>query len=87
MAAVSSKANKIKVNGVVSKHITGIEYYVKINVEGIEHIVKCKPSGKMRRNFIVIKPGDEVLVSLSLYDISQGVIEARVSKKSNQVTI
>jgi len=87
MAISNSKVNKIKVNGVVSKHITGIEYYVKINIDGIEHTVRCKPSGRMRRNYIIIKPGDEVLVSISLYDISQGVIETRVSKKNGQVTI
>jgi translation initiation factor IF-1 len=81
------KKDKIKVNGVVSKHITGIEYYVKINIDGIEHTVRCKPSGKMRRNFIIIKPGDEVLVSISLYDISQGVIESRMTKKNNQGTV
>ena len=38
------------------------------------HKVLAYISGKMRKNFIRILPGDEVLVQLSPYDLSRGRI-------------
>jgi translation initiation factor IF-1 len=42
-----------------------------------EHKVLAHISGKMRKNFIRILPGDKVLVELSPYDLSRGRIVYR----------
>jgi len=39
-----------------------------------KHQVLAHISGKMRKNFIRILPGDRVLVELSPYDLSRGRI-------------
>jgi len=41
------------------------------------HSVLAHASGKMRRHFIKILPGDRVLVELSPYDLSRGRITYR----------
>jgi translation initiation factor IF-1 len=42
-----------------------------------KHKVLAHISGKMRKNFIRILPGDKVLVELSPYDLSRGRIVYR----------
>lgn len=42
-----------------------------------EHKVLAHISGKMRKNFIRILPGDRVLVELSPYDLTRGRIVYR----------
>ena len=42
-----------------------------------KHQVLAHVSGKMRRHFIRILPGDKVLVELSPYDLSRGRIVYR----------
>jgi translation initiation factor IF-1 len=42
-----------------------------------KHKVLAHISGKMRKNFIRILPGDRVLVELSPYDLSRGRIVYR----------
>jgi translation initiation factor IF-1 len=49
----------------------------KVAVEGNEHEVLVHISGKMRKNFIRILPGDRVLVELSPYDLGRGRITYR----------
>ncbi|MCS7080046.1 MAG: translation initiation factor IF-1 [Chloracidobacterium sp.] len=39
-----------------------------------KHVVLARISGKMRKNFIKILPGDKVLVELSPYDLTKGRI-------------
>jgi translation initiation factor IF-1 len=49
----------------------------KVAVDGNEHEVLAHISGKMRKNFIRILPGDKVLVELSPYDLDRGRITYR----------
>jgi len=49
----------------------------KVTVDGNEHEVLAHISGKMRKNFIRILPGDKVLVELSPYDLNRGRITYR----------
>ena len=42
------------------------------------HAVLAHISGKMRKHFIRILPGDKVLVELSPYDVSRGRIVYRL---------
>jgi len=43
-----------------------------------EHVVLAHISGKMRKYFIKILPGDKVTVELSPYDLTRGRITYRV---------
>ena len=49
----------------------------KLAVDGNEHEVLAHVSGKMRKNYIRILPGDKVLVELSPYDLDRGRITYR----------
>jgi len=42
------------------------------------HIVLAHISGKMRKHYIKILPGDRVLVELSPYDLSRGRVTYRL---------
>ncbi|MDX9970650.1 MAG: translation initiation factor IF-1 [Candidatus Gracilibacteria bacterium] len=42
-----------------------------------DRVISAHPSGKMRKNFIKILPGDKVTVELSPYDLSKGRITYR----------
>ncbi len=48
----------------------------KVELEN-KHKVLAHVSGKMRRHFIRIMPGDKVLVELSPYDLTRGRIVYR----------
>jgi len=52
----------------------------RIEVEGkvITHQVLAHISGKMRKHYIKILPGDRVLVELSPYDLSRGRVTYRL---------
>jgi translation initiation factor IF-1 len=60
----------------------GLEYVVMVNFKGIEHKIKAYVSGKMRTHFIQLLKGDRVKVEISLYDINQGRITYRVTKRT-----
>lgn len=49
----------------------------KVELVNNEHVVHCRPSGKMRTNYIKMIAGDKVMVRVSVYDINKGVIVYR----------
>ena len=49
----------------------------RVELEESKHKVLAHVSGKMRKNFIRILPGDRVLVELSPYDLNRGRITYR----------
>ena len=49
----------------------------RCELEESRHQVLAHVSGKMRKNFIRILPGDRVLVELSPYDLNRGRITYR----------
>ena len=49
----------------------------RVELENNQHEVLAHISGKMRKNFIRILPGDKVLVELSPYDLTRGRIVYR----------
>jgi len=49
----------------------------RVEIENSGHQVLAHVSGKMRKNFIRILPGDRVLVELSPYDLNRGRITYR----------
>jgi len=50
----------------------------RVKLKDSEKVILCYLSGKMRRNFIKILPGDKVKVELSSYDLERGRIIYRL---------
>ena len=61
----------IEVEGVVTESLPNTTFHVDI---GNGHIILAHISGKLRMNFIRIRPGDKVTMELSPYDLSKGRI-------------
>jgi translation initiation factor IF-1 len=70
-----SKEEAIEVMAVVLETLPNTQF--RVSVEGNEHEVLAHISGKMRKNYIRILPGDRVLVELSPYDLNRGRITYR----------
>jgi translation initiation factor IF-1 len=70
-----SKEEAIEVMATVLETLPNAMF--KVELEGNKHQVLAHISGKMRKNFIKILPGDRVLVELSPYDLSRGRITYR----------
>jgi len=49
----------------------------KVKLDNGDHQVLAHVSGKMRKSFIKVLPGDRVLVELSPYDLTRGRIVYR----------
>jgi len=64
----------IPVEGVVIDSLPNATFRVQI-AEG--HEILAHLSGKMRKNFIKVLPGDKVTVELSPYDLTKGRITYR----------
>ncbi len=68
------KDEMIPVEGTVTDSLPNATFKVQI---GEGHLILAHLSGKMRKNFIKVLPGDKVTVELSPYDLSKGRITYR----------
>jgi translation initiation factor IF-1 len=68
---MSKKKDTIKVEGVVEKALPNTSFMVKLD-NG--HMVMAYISGRMRKNYIRILPGDRVTIELTPYDLTKGRI-------------
>jgi translation initiation factor IF-1 len=66
-----AKEEAIEVEGVVREALPNTMFRVELQ-NG--HIILAHLSGKMRKHYIRIVPGDKVRVGLSPYDLSRGRI-------------
>lgn len=71
-----AKQPAIQVEAVVKETLPGAMFKVALDSEK-EHEVLAHVSGKMRKFYIRILPGDKVLVELSPYDLTRGRITYR----------
>lgn len=69
-----SKEDAIEVVGTVVETLPNAMFRVQLENK---HMVLAHVSGKMRKNFIRILPGDKILVELSPYDLTRGRIVYR----------
>ncbi|MDX2081982.1 MAG: translation initiation factor IF-1 [Terrimicrobiaceae bacterium] len=72
-----AKDDCITADGVVVDVLPGTMFRVKL-ANG--HVVLAHISGKMRKNFIRIVPGDRVTLEISPYDLSKARITFRESE-------
>ena len=66
-----AKKEAIEVEGLVNEALKNAVFKIEL-ANG--HEVLAHASGKIRKNFIRILPGDKVLVELSPYDLTRGRI-------------
>ena len=70
----SSKNDKIEVEGTVIEPLPNAMFRVELDNK---HRILAHISGRMRKFFIKILPGDKVTVELSPYDLTRGRITYR----------
>ena len=69
-----AKKEAIEVEGKVEEALPNTTFKVEV---ATGHEVPAHASGKIRKNYIRILPGDKVLVELSPYDLTRGRITYR----------
>jgi translation initiation factor IF-1 len=72
---LAQKEEKIEVEGQVVEALPSTMFRVQLDGG---HDVLATISGKMRKNYIRILPGDKVKVELSPYDLNRGRITYRI---------
>ena len=73
-AGAKNKKEVIKLTGKVVEALPGTKFHVELE-NG--HIIVAHMSGKMRKNYIRLVPGDKVEVELTPYDLTKGRISYR----------
>ncbi|MDQ1256934.1 MAG: translation initiation factor [Candidatus Hydrogenedentes bacterium] len=68
------KEEPIELEGSVVECLPNAMFRVKL---GNNHVVLAHISGKMRKNFIRILPGDRVKIEMSPYDLTKGRVTYR----------
>ena len=71
------KTEAIEVEAIVKQSLPNAMFRLEITMGEKTHELIGHISGKMRRNYIRITPGDTVLVQLSPYDLTKGRIVYR----------
>ncbi len=66
------KEENLVLEGEVVENLPNTLFRVKVN--GSEKIILCYLSGKMRKNYIKILPGDRVRLEITPYDMNRGRI-------------
>jgi len=66
------KENVIVVEGEVVENLPNTLF--KVKMFKTDRIILCYLSGKMRKNYIKILPGDKVKIELTQYDLNRGRI-------------
>ncbi len=69
-----AKTDSIEVEGTVTHALPSAMFKVEL---GNGHEVLAHISGKMRKHYIKVLPGDRVLVELSPYDLTRGRLTFR----------
>jgi translation initiation factor IF-1 len=73
---LSKKEEAIEVEATVVEPLPNAMF--RVQLDSNKHQVLAHISGKMRKHFIRILPGDRVLVELSPYDLNRGRIVYRL---------
>lgn len=66
------------VEGAVVENLPNTLFRVKLDQEYAGKVILCYLSGKMRKNYIKILPGDRVRIEMTQYDRERGRIVFRL---------
>lgn len=72
-----AKSDAILAEGTVKAALPNAMFRLEVQLGGRPHQVLAHVSGRMRKYFIRILPGDHVTVEMSPYDLSRGRIVTR----------
>ena len=72
---LANKEEKIEVEGEIVESLPSTMF--RVQIDGMDQTVLATISGKMRKHYIRILPGDKVKVELSPYDLTRGRITYR----------
>ena len=72
-----AQIDNIEVEAVVKKALPNAMFKLEIEMGENKHEILGLISGKMRRHYIRITPGDRVTVEMSPYDLTKGRIVYR----------
>lgn len=72
---MASHKEVIKLTGRIVETLPGTKFRVALEND---HIIITHISGKMRKNYIKLVPGDKVEVELTPYDLEKGRISFRL---------
>ncbi len=75
-----AKNDAIEVQGRVVAALPNAMFRVEVDMGGEPHIILATISGRMRKYYIRILPGDSVQVEISPYDLGRGRIVYRGKK-------
>lgn len=75
------KQGNIEVHGEVTEALGNSNFRARLD-NG--HELLCHISGKMRKNYIRVMPGDKVKIEMSPYDITKGRIVSRENMAGQQ---
>lgn len=70
------KDNVLVVEGEVTENLPNTLFRVKLF--NSDRVILCYLSGKMRKNYIKILPGDKVRIEMTPYDLNKGRIIYRI---------
>ena len=73
---MNAKDNVIVLEGEVIENLPNTLFRVKVFES--EKVILCYLSGKMRKNYIKILPGDKVRFEVTQYDMDRGRIVYRI---------
>ena len=77
-----AKSDSIEVEGRVVAALPNAMFRVQVDMGGEPHTILATISGRMRKYYIRILPGDAVQVEVSPYDLGRGRIVYRGKKPS-----
>ena len=77
---MASQKEVIKLTGKVVEALPNTQFRVELE-NG--HTIIAHMSGKMRKNYIRLVPGDQVEVELTPYDLTKGRISFRLKNNTN----
>ncbi len=72
-----AQSDTIQFDAKVLKALPNAQFIVEADAGGTKHEILAHISGRMRKNFIRIVPGDMVTVEVSPYDLTRGRIVYR----------
>jgi translation initiation factor IF-1 len=70
--------DKIEIKGLVKECLRGTEFLVEIDLSDIRKEIVGYISGKMRKHYVKVAPGDSIMIELSKYDLKRGRITKRL---------
>jgi len=79
MSSNTKKKDVLEVEGIIKACLPNASFKVEVDDERFPAgtVVLCQISGKMRKFYIKILPGDRVKIEISVYDLTKGRIVFR----------